>query len=124
MMSNRISSSLALAALLIAVAASLSYARKLGVVGTEVPARATMVLIGILLVFYANVIPKSVSLHSAKAQSIQRLAGWAFVLAGLGYAAVWAFAPIRTAAVTSMTTVAIGFLCVLGYCVWIRSTPA
>jgi hypothetical protein len=124
MTTNRITFNLALGGLLLAVAAGLAYARKLGVVGAEAPARGTMVLIGMLLVLYANVIPKSVSQHSAKGQSVQRVAGWTFVLAGLGYASIWAFAPIGTAAVTSMSAVGIGFLCVFGYCAWLRSTPA
>lgn len=124
MMTNRITSSLALAGLLLAVSASLAYARKFGVVGADVPVRGTMVLAGLVLVFYANVIPKSVSQHSARGQSVQRVAGWAFALAGLAYAAIWAFAPIHIAADTSMTAVALGFVCVIGYCGWTRSRPA
>jgi hypothetical protein len=83
-----------------------------------------MVLTGILLAVYGNVIPKSLSRLSARGESLQRVTGWATVLSGIGYAAIWAFAPIEIAAVASMCAVAIGFVFVVGYCVWIRSIPA
>src|ERR1700689_2956486 len=124
MMTNRIPSSLALAGMLIAVSAGLAYVHRLGVVGSETPARVTMVLTGILLAVYGNVIPKSLSRLSAKGESLQRVTGWATVLSGIGYAAIWAFAPIETAAAASMLAVAIGFVVVLSYCAWLRSIPA
>jgi hypothetical protein len=122
MTTNRITSSLALAGLLIAVSIGLAYVRRLGVVGAEAPARGAMVLTGILLAVYGNVIPKSVSRLSAKGESLQRVTGWATVISGLGYAAIWAFAPIGIAAEASMAAVIIGFACVLGYCAWLRRT--
>ena len=83
-----------------------------------------MALTGILLAVYGNVIPKSLSRLSAKGESLQRVTGWATVLSGIGYAAIWAFAPIEIAAVASTVAVAIGFVVVLGYCAWLRSIPA
>jgi len=123
-MTTRITSSLALAGLLIAVSVGLAYLRRLGVVGAEAPARGAMVLTGILLAVYGNVIPKSFSRLSAKGESLQRVTGWATVLSGIGYAAIWAFAPIEIAAVASMVAVAIGFVFVVAYCAWLRSLPA
>ena len=124
-MTNKpITSSLALAGLLIAVSIGLAYLRRLGVVGAEAPARGAMVLTGILLAVYGNVIPKSVSRLSAKGESLERVTGWATVLAGIAYAAIWAFAPIEIAAIASMVAVLIGFVIVLGYCAWLRSIPA
>jgi len=124
MTTNRITSSLALAGLLIAVSVGLAYLRRLGVVGAEAPARGAMVLTGILLAVYGNLIPKSVSRLSAKGESLERVTGWATVLSGIGYAAIWAFAPIEIAAVASMIAILIGFVSVVGYCVWLRSIPA
>jgi hypothetical protein len=124
MTTNRITPSLALAGLLIAVSIGLAYLRRLGVVGAEAPARGAMVLTGILLAVYGNVIPKSVSRSSAKGESFERVTGWATVLAGIAYAAIWAFAPIEIAAIASMGAVLIGFVTVLGYCAWLRSIPA
>jgi hypothetical protein len=124
MTTNRITSSLALAGLLIAVSVGLAYLRRVGVVGAETPARGAMVLTGILLAVYGNVIPKSVSRLSAKGESLERVTGWATVLSGIAYAAIWAFAPIEIAAVASMSAVVIGFVSVVGYCAWLRSIPA
>ena len=124
MMTTRMTSNLALAGLLIAVSVGLAYLHRIGAVGAEAPARGAMALTGILLAVYGNVIPKSVSRLSAKGESLQRVTGWATVISGLGYAAIWAFAPIEIAAVASMAAVAIGFVVVLGYCVWLRSIPA
>ena len=124
MTTNRITSSLALAGLLIAVSVGLAYLRRVGVVGAETPARGAMVLTGILLAVYGNVIPKSVSRLSAKGESLERVTGWATVLSGIAYAAIWAFAPIEIAAVASMSAVVIGFVSVVGYCMWLRSIPA
>lgn len=124
MTTNRMTSSLALAGLLIPVSIGLAYLRRLGVVSTETPARGAMVLTGILLAVYGNVIPKSVSRLSAKGESLERVTGWATVLAGITYAAIWAFAPIEIAAVASMGAVVIGFVSVVGYCAWLRSIPA
>jgi hypothetical protein len=123
-MTTRITSSLALAGLLIAVSVGLAYLRRVGVVGAEAPARVAMVLTGILLAVYGNVIPKSVSRLSAKGKSLQRVTGWATVISGIGYAAIWAFAPIGIAAVASMVAVVIGFVFVVAYCAWLRSSPA
>ncbi len=121
MRTNRITSSLALAGLLIAVSIGLVYLRRLGAVGSEAPVRGTMVLTGILLAVYGNVIPKTVSRLTANGESVERVTGWATVLSGIGYAAIWAFAPIESAAIASMTVVLIGFVCVVGYCMWLRS---
>ena len=123
-MTTRITSNLALAGLLIAVSIALVFLRRQGVVGAEAPARGAMMLTGILLAVYGNVIPKSVSRLSAKGESLQRVTGWATVVAGLGYAAIWAFAPIDIAAIASMIAVALGFVIVIGYCAWLRSIPA
>jgi hypothetical protein len=124
MMTNRLTSSLALAGLLIAVSVGLAFLERHGVVGAEEATRGAMILTGILLAVYGNVIPKSLSRLSAKGESLQRVTGWATVVSGLGYAVIWAFAPIGIAAVASMAAVLIGFACVVGYCVWLRSIPA
>jgi len=123
-MTNRMTSNLALAGLLIAISIGLAYLRRLGVVGAETPARGAMVLTGILLAVYGNLIPKSESRLSARGESLERVTGWATVLAGIAYAAIWAFAPIEIAAVASMIAILIGFVSVVGYCMWLRSIPA
>lgn len=65
-MTTRITSNLALAGLLIAVSLGLAFLRRHGVVGAEEATRGAMVLTGILLAVYGNVIPKSLSRLSAR----------------------------------------------------------
>jgi hypothetical protein len=121
MIMKQITFSLAVAALMIAVAAGLTYAKHLGLVGPEAPMRGTMALVGIVLTLNANYIPKSISKCSA---ATQRVAGWAFFLSGLAYAAIWAFAPIAIAADASMWAVGIAIASVISYYVWARSRSA
>ncbi|MCZ6894867.1 MAG: hypothetical protein O7H40_12605 [Gammaproteobacteria bacterium] len=58
------------------------------------------VVIGAVLVVMGNVLPKILRPLAAqrcsesKTQSIQRFAGWSFVLAGLAYAIVWMVLPV------------------------------
>ena len=58
---------------------------------------------GLVLAYYGNVIPKRsacvnpVSDSAARRQRLLRFSGWAFTLAGLAYAAIWAFAPLGDA---------------------------
>jgi hypothetical protein len=122
MFSNKLSSSLALAAAMIAIAAAFAYARHYGLVGNE-PARGAMLIVGVLLAGYANYIPKTPSKTSARRRAVQRLAGWAFFVAGIVYAAVWALAPFAIAADLSMLVCGIAVVGVFSYCVWLRTTP-
>ncbi len=66
------------------------------------------VAMGALVVFYSNAIPKALTPmmpgrrdHAAD-QAHRRFAGWSLVLGGLGFAAVWAVAPIAHATVLSV----------------------
>ena len=43
---------------------------------------------------------------AARAQAALRLGGWLFTLAGLAYAALWAFAPLPLADIAGTTVVA------------------
>jgi hypothetical protein len=122
-MSNRILSSLAAAVLLVGVSIAMVVGRRAGIIGDE-PTRGVMVIIGLLLAFYSNAIPKTVTARSARAQQVKRMAGWTFVLAGVGYALVWAFAPFANAPDLSMVVVGSGMALVIGACLWARSRPA
>lgn len=65
--------------------------------------RATNVLVGTLLLFMGNDIPKRLAplsraqCHGERAQGMQRLAGWTWALAGLGYAVAWLVLPTEVA---------------------------
>lgn len=66
----------------------------------EMAQRLTGALLGMVVVVYANAIPKSLVALSrlrrspAREQAARRFAGWSLVLGGLGYAAAALLAPL------------------------------
>jgi hypothetical protein len=124
MILKRTSIALALAVFILGAAAALRYAENLGHVSPESAKRAMQVLIGLILAAYANFMPKDVGQWRAsaravpKSQSALRVGGWSLTLAGLGYAGIWAVAPIAFADVAATAIVAIAMLVTLGYSVW------
>ena len=94
---------IAIAAILIALGLALAYARAKGLLDkgdNSVVSRVFGVATGLILAYYGNVIPKRsacvnpVSDSAARRQRVLRFSGWVFTLAGLAYAAIWAFAPL------------------------------
>jgi hypothetical protein len=124
MMTQRITGSLTIAFGLLSVAAGLAYARRNGLVSPDITVRGTMAASGLIVAFYGNAIPKIITVTSPGARAVRRFAGWAFVLSGLAYAAIWALAPMAMAANASMSVVAAAMLAVFGYGLWMRSRPA
>lgn len=129
MNANRMRTSLFLAALLLAGAGLLKYAQHLGVIEPDFAERATGVMIGLMLAYYGNVIPKAVGTSrnleaGARRQSALRVSGWAFALAGLAYAALSPIAPKGMGDSISIAAVALAVIVTLGYAVWIGATCA
>ncbi|MBS0294846.1 MAG: hypothetical protein JSR45_00955 [Proteobacteria bacterium] len=122
-MNNRILTSVASAVLLVGASIAMVILRRAGVIDDN-PTRGVMVIIGLLLALYSNLIPKTFTAKSARALAVKRLAGWVFVLSGLGYAAVWMFAPFESAPDWSMAVVGPATLFVLASCLWARSRPS
>jgi hypothetical protein len=124
MVLKRMSFALAIAGLILAAAAALEYAQSLEIIGAEPAKRTMQVMIGLILAAYANVMPKDIgqwraSLRAAtRSQSALRVGGWSLTLAGLGYAGLWAFAPIAFADVAATAVVAAATLVTTGYGVW------
>ncbi len=60
-------------------------------------------LLGFVVAVYANAVPKALSplietrCSLARQQAVRRFVGWALVLGGLAYAAVWLVAPLDSA---------------------------
>jgi hypothetical protein len=102
----------------------LKYLQSTGLAPTDSAERGTMVLIGLLLAVNSNLIPKEAAPSSARVLSLSRLAGWGFTLGGLGFAAVWAFAPRESAALASIAAVAVPLILVLAACLLFRIAPA
>jgi hypothetical protein len=75
---------------------------------------------GLVIAYYGNRAPKVIA-PTAHARQVTRVAGWAFVLGGLLYAALWAFAPLPVATTVGTGAVAAGVIVTLGYCSWLRA---
>ena len=124
MMTRSTRFNLALAGAIVAVSAAVTYAKFRGWVGSDIPMRVIMAMIGLQMAFYGNMAPKWAATAGPRKRAVQRLAGWLFVLTGLFSAAVWAFAPLRIAAEVSMVPTAAALVAVLGYCAWTRRAAA
>lgn len=114
---------LVLAVVFLGVAAALRYAASTGLIGEDLAKRSIQVLIGLGLAAYGNMMPKkggklrgSVRAETA-AQAALRVGGWSMALAGLVYAALWAFAPLAFADDVSMIVVASATALTLGFAV-------
>ena len=91
-------------ALMMGVPLALMLARTYGVVDDiDAGRRSTGVLIGVFLAMLGNVMPKnlpplaSMACDGARIQAFQRLAGWTWVLCGLGSALAWLTVSIDSA---------------------------
>ena len=78
--------------------------------------RASMIILGAYLVVMGNALPRMLPPQStlpgdgARAQAFHRLAGWTWVLCGLGYALAWLALPIGMAEPVSMALVALAVI--------------
>jgi len=112
------------AAAFLAIAAGLKYAQGLGLIESETARRATQIVLGLGLAVYANFMPKQLCLARVspvaemRSQTALRVGGWSFALAGLIYAALWAFAPLPLADDLSMVVLVGAVVLTLAYAVW------
>jgi hypothetical protein len=105
-----ISYALVVAAAFIAVSALLGYAKTQGMIADETMKRTVPVLTGLMLAGYSNFTPKQIGKPGSPAaeawkQSVLRVTGWSMVGAGLAYAGLWAFAPMKIANIASVAVV-------------------
>jgi hypothetical protein len=125
MMMKRIFFALAVAGFLLLSAAVLKYAEAQEMIGADAARRSIQVMIGLVLMVYGNFMPKDIAgartmaCAASRAQSALRVGGWSMALAGLGYAGLWAFAPLAFANVASMVVVATAMLGTMGYGAWL-----
>lgn len=99
--------------------------KALGWIDSETTTRGVMVLIGLMLVVVGNGMPKQQDGPPAQTvgeivtrQSITRVGGWAMLLGGLIWAALWLFAPRDIAQVGSIAAVATAVVVMLAYSIW------
>ena len=108
---------------ILAVAVVATVLHRTGVISQDTTTRVLMISLGLLFAWQSNATPKTAPTASARMRAVNRLSGWAFVIAGLGWAAIWAFVPVGPAAALSMIAIAIAALAVLGYCLSTRNRP-
>lgn len=113
MKANSLAYSLALGGATLASTAAFAVLRLNGVISGETADRAVGVVIGLMVVVYANFVPKQISNGNP---AIQRFIGWTFVIAYLAYAAIWAFAPMSYTAPGSVAVGIAAMVIAFVYC--------
>jgi hypothetical protein len=116
-MTRSITGGLLLGGTLLAIAAVVKTGEHLHYISSDTAVRTGQCAIGLSLAFYANYIPKTVA--SGGRQTSLRVAGWLFMLAGIAYALLSAFAPRPLADNASIAAVATAVVLTIGYTVWV-----
>lgn len=122
---------IACAGALLALSLGAAWAKELSLVDGDVTKRFMGVMLGMMLMFMGNVMPKKLAplesegARAAKTQATQRFVGWLFVIAGLLYAAVWMVVDLEQTAMATMLTFPVACLViVLVRMVYVRATAA
>ncbi|WP_242186089.1 ammonium transporter [Sphingomonas sp. CARO-RG-8B-R24-01] len=118
-MKNDVKASLMLAGAMLAVALSATLVRRLGFVDSDTVTRVVIGLNGLMIIWYGNRMPKAF-VPNVRARQVKRVGGWALVLSGTVYAALFAFAPIPLALTFGSAAVIAGIAVTLGYCLSLR----
>jgi hypothetical protein len=90
----------------------------------EMARRLMGVLVGAIVVAYANVVPKSLAARTrphcapGQEQAMKRFVGWSLVLGGFGYIAASLLAPVGSMHVIGGAIVAVALAAALLRCVW------
>ncbi len=86
--------------------------------------RALGALLGIVVIVYANVVPKALSpliqsrCDPIEEQAMRRFTGWSLVLGGVAYAAAWVIAPLESANMISGSLLGAALLLVVARIGW------
>jgi hypothetical protein len=121
--------SLFAAAVVIATSAALNWAAP-DYLSPEWALRLTGALLGLVVVFYANVIPKSLTslarlrCSPAAEQAARRFAGWSLVLGGLGYMLAMLAAPLAVMHVIGGVILAVAVGAAMLRCLRVGKTAA
>ena len=119
-MNKQVITDLAWGLSILVVALVASFARKLGYVDSETVTRVVIGLSGLMIASFGNRMPKTF-VPNACARQVTRVASWSFVLSGLVYAGLWAFAPIPVAVVGGCAAILLGMAVSIGYCISLRA---
>ena len=120
---KNVRNALLLAGALLGLTLLVVVADKTGTIGDSTAKRIVQMAIGLIVVYFSNLAPKTLEPLSegrdpARVQALQRFTGWALVLGGLGYALAWLVVPIDHAAITSMAILGTAVLLVVTRCAW------
>ena len=122
---KNIQAALVVAGVQVVGALLLTIAREQGMIDGDTAKRGVMVLVGLGLAAYANRMPKMLEgpppqslAVAALRQTIHRVGGWAMMLGGIAFAALWAFAPHDVAKVGSLVAVGAAAAVMLGHGAW------
>jgi len=89
----------------------------------ELSKRSMGFLMGAMVVFFANAVPKQAG--SAKRQASLRVCGWSMVLGGLGFSAAWLFVPFAYADTVAMILLGSALIYAIARIAWIcRDRPS
>jgi hypothetical protein len=119
-MNKELTSALAWAGGMIGVTLAAVVAKKLGYIDGDTTTRIAVGISGLMIASYGNRMPKAL-VPDACARQATRVGGWIFMLNGLLYAGLWAFAPIRVAAVVGCGALVAGLAVMIGYGYWLRA---
>jgi hypothetical protein len=116
-------SALLLAGSIIAVTLALALAGNAGYLADETDRRTFQIMLGLIVVIFANLSPKTLAPLSetsepSKAQAQKRFTGWTLVIGGLGYALAWLVLPINSAGIWAMAVLGTSLLLVVARCTW------
>jgi len=115
----KIKGALIMAGLILALAVAVNLADDRGFIEASTAERAMGVATGLVLVVFANFMPKNLGPLSesrcgpGKGQNLRRFAAWTFVLAGLGHSLIWLTFPIPLAHIWAKVIVASGLVLVV-----------
>ncbi len=97
---KKLAQAMAFASFMIAVSLGvvlLSHAGWASAYAAELSKRSLGFLMGAMVVFFANAVPKQTETGCARRQSARRVCGWSLVLGGLGFSVAWLFVPLAYA---------------------------
>ena len=105
---------------ILVLALAAKFASRQGYIDADTVLRLVVGANGLMIAWYGNLVPKAV-VRSDSARLAKRVSGWAQVLSGLTYTALWAFAPIPVAITGGCAAVVAGLAVTLGYCLWLQA---
>lgn len=120
MMKQELTTGLAVAGAMLALALIATIARQQGYVDSDTVTRVLVGANGLMIAWFGNRMPKTIAPTHCVARA-SRVGGWSMVISGLVYAAIWAVAPIDVAVVAGSAVIIVGVAVTFAYCRSLRN---